>query len=102
MTVTELRARMPASEFDEWVAFFELEPRGDERLDLHVARMMHLFTAAHSGRKRRRLELDDFMVQWRWRAEADSDVDEARRLLAKFEEFEARIPKGLKHGRRNR
>lgn len=103
MTVQELHSRMPAAELTEWAAFFELEPRGDERLDMHVARLLHMYASVNAGR-RRRFTVDDFMPQWRWREEAATDVDEARRLLAKFEEFEARRGKGArrKRGRTNR
>jgi hypothetical protein len=37
MTRSEMMARMPASEFIEWVAFDRIEPFGDRRADIHSA-----------------------------------------------------------------
>ena|SRR5690606_23677190 len=37
MTVAELLDRMSSREFSEWMAFYEIEPFGDERADLRQA-----------------------------------------------------------------
>lgn len=37
MTVSELGQRMSSHEFTEWMAFYDLEPFGDQRADLRQA-----------------------------------------------------------------
>lgn len=86
MTVRELGERMQCDEFLEWWTLYVNEPWGDERLDTHVSTLL----AAQIGERARGYP------DWRWRRKAATNVDEARRLLAKFEAFE------VDHGKRRR
>jgi hypothetical protein len=84
MTVQELDARMLESEFLEWWAFYQREPWGDARLDIHFGHALACF--ANAPRKFR-----EFMVRWGWRTQAEIDeppeIAQARRIRERFQAF---------------
>jgi hypothetical protein len=83
MTVQELGVRLSYPEFQEWAVIYSREPWGDARLDLNIGHAIGAF-----ANKRRPLR--DFMLRWHWPepGQEDMDVTHARRLLAKFQQFE--------------
>lgn len=63
MTVEEMLDRMGASEFDDWMAYYTLEPWGEERADIRQALTTTAivnFAEAHSKRPKWR-KPEDFM-----------------------------------------
>ena len=61
MTVRELLARMDSLELSEWVAFYSLEPWGDERADLRQAITSATLANIHRGKGQRAYKPEDFM-----------------------------------------
>ena len=61
MTVREMLARMDAKEFGEWMAYYNLEPFGQERDDLHAANIAHWNYLTKAG-KDAKLTLRDFLI----------------------------------------
>lgn len=57
---------MGSQELTEWMAFFELEGFGDDRMDLRLARLMQLFASAHNDEKRNPngYKVSDFLYPW--------------------------------------
>jgi hypothetical protein len=111
MPVGELLARMPEREFLEWMAFYRIEPWGDERADLRAG-VIASTVANVSGTVRkgqRPYRPGDFALKFGGAPAAyeaaDDDPEAAidkRRTVAKAtrEMFEARIgPKGAGDGR---
>lgn len=60
MTVKELLDRIDSSELTEWIAFYDLEPFGDERADIRSA-IVASTTANVWGAK---TKLSDFIPRW--------------------------------------
>jgi hypothetical protein len=68
---------MPARLFLEWMAFSQLEPWDEERMDLRFADLMALYANAHKGKSSTRARPGDFMRQW--------DVDPKERASKRSE-----------------
>lgn len=52
MPVSELLARMPARELDEWQAYARIEPFGEEREDLRMGTIASTIANTAFGRKK--------------------------------------------------
>lgn len=63
MSVARAQREMSSSEFTEWRAFYELEPFGDWRADLRVARLTQITAEVNRDSKKRPepYEVRDFM-----------------------------------------
>lgn len=57
---------MSALEFSEWLAYYQLEPFGDERADLRMAILASLIANANRDKKKRKKAFDpkDFIPQF--------------------------------------
>ena len=76
MTVTELSARMPAKEFDQWKDYYVLEPFGQERDNWHMGRLASLYMQVH-GKKGTVSSVEDFM----YRTEAENKDRSTKAVL---------------------
>ena len=61
MTVAEMLARMTSQEISEWIAFYKVEPFGEERQDWRFALMTANLMAPHL-KKGARPKLSDFKL----------------------------------------
>lgn len=65
MTVGELLERVSSRELSEWMAYYALEPFGQERGDLQAGVVASVMANAWKGAKERRtFEPGDFMLQF--------------------------------------
>jgi len=66
MTVQELLARISARELSEWMAYFRLEPFGEERADVRSAIVAATVanTARDPKRRRRSFQASEFMPRF--------------------------------------
>ncbi len=56
-------ASMTALQFSEWIAYYSLEPFGEERADWRQAFTSCILANAHRGKNSKASELDDFMLK---------------------------------------
>jgi len=64
MTVEELLKRITSKELSEWQAFYNIEPFGEERMDLRFALMTANLLAPHV-KKGSRLNVKDFLLTFK-------------------------------------
>lgn len=51
----------PAS-FSEWMAFYAIDPWGDQRADMRIAKLQALYVNSHLPRGKEPVKLIDFML----------------------------------------
>lgn len=61
MPVGELQQRMSAREFAEWIAYYQLDPFGEERADLRVATLTALTANIYKKKGKPDFKPQDFM-----------------------------------------
>ena len=71
---------LSAREFDEWLAYFQVEPWGALASDVRVAMLSQLLTALHTDPKKSKVpELREFLPAWQrqiLRAQEQADREE--------------------------
>jgi len=74
MTVTELLRRISSRELSEWLAYYELEPFGEERADLRSAIVASTVanTARDPKKRARPFGVQEFMPQFQDRSEGQT------------------------------
>lgn len=55
---------MSSAEFTEWMAFYQLEPFGEERADLRSAIVATTVANAHRGKHQRPYRVEEFMPRF--------------------------------------
>ena len=75
MTVAEIEMRMGAGELVEWMAYYALEPFGQERDNIHSAMVASVTANANRDPKRRPFKPDDFMLKPRKRKSVSMEFD---------------------------
>lgn len=62
-TVEEIQERMTYEEFQHWLALMEIEPVGEQRMDLRFAMLAALIANVHrdSEKRSQAYKLDDFL-----------------------------------------
>ena len=55
---------MSSLEFSEWIAYYKIDPFGEDRADYRNAIMCTLFGNAHKKKGARSFRIDDFMPVW--------------------------------------
>ena len=63
-TVTELQERIDAKEFTKWVAYYKIEPFGQERADFNAA-VISSTIAASVGAKGKALKIETYMPDFK-------------------------------------
>jgi hypothetical protein len=100
MTVERLLEEMPADEFFEWCAFFQLEPWGYEMDNWRMGVVSA--TVANAAGRKKPLKPSDFMPKPPSRRKLS--VEEAQRALSTMRKKKAqnveRTDQGSDHGRR--
>lgn len=69
----ELLARISSRELAEWMAYYEIEPFGEERADVRAALVASTVANVHRGKKRRAYKLDDFMPRFERKTKQTAD-----------------------------
>ncbi len=92
MPVEEMLARISSRELSEWLAFMQVEPLGEEREDLRLARLCSLVAGAAGVQKKKGVpfETKDFIFDY-WETEeergeraAEEKRADATRMLEMF------------------
>lgn len=67
MTVAELLERISSSELSEWMAYYQVEPFGQERDNLHAGIIASVFANANRDRKKQKkpFTIKDFMLSFK-------------------------------------
>ena len=93
-TVEELIDVMTVEEFLRWMAFFSLEPFGDDRADWHNAMILAQNYNMNRGKGKRVLTPDKFLVQFRShkQKQAQSMEQMERALRAQYTAMTGRAP----------
>ena len=69
---------MTRDEFLTWAAFFNLEPRDEQRLDLHVARLMSLYVNMNRPTGKSQVNAQQFLPQFGYRPKRVMTPEEMR------------------------
>lgn len=88
MTVGDLLHRLSSRELTEWMAYYALEPFGEERGDMRAGIVASTLYNVHRGKNTRAATPEDFMPKY-GREEAEDQDDEVR------EQAEAQRAKGV-------
>jgi chemotaxis receptor (MCP) glutamine deamidase CheD len=62
MTVGELELRMSASELAEWVSFYQMEPFGVQRDNIHAGLIASTIANVHRKKNAKPLSFEHFML----------------------------------------
>ena len=91
MTVKEAQERIDSAEFAEWMALYSIDPFGEFRADIRIARLCCIVANALRGKSNKRFEIKDFVHI----VENPKEVDESA-LATKFMAFQRQLEqKGL-------
>ena len=84
MSVAEAQSRISSREFAEWMAFYRLEPFGEERADLRMAILAAVIANANRDPKQRKqpYEPKDFMPQFDQPQDTETEPWEQQLALA--------------------
>lgn len=63
MTIGEIETRMGAAELDDWLRYWQAEPWGATRDNLHAAMIASTLANLMGGRNSKRATIDDFMLR---------------------------------------
>jgi hypothetical protein len=58
-TVAELETTMSAAEYREWIAFYSIDPWGDQRADMRMARLAKTLLLPHTKSE---IDPNDFLL----------------------------------------
>jgi hypothetical protein len=65
---------MPAREFAEWRAYFNLEPFGQWRDNYHAAMIAHLIAQAFRDKRRPKPEFEDFLFKDQYTRDEETEA----------------------------
>lgn len=82
MTVAECQARMSASEYIEWQAYFATEFLGEERADMRTALLLYQQILIHKRKDATMPSIADLMPKW-WQPAA-AEPEQTMTLADKF------------------
>lgn len=81
--MAEAQARIDSAELTEWMAYFELEPFGEERSDFRNALLCSLIANVFRG-KGRRAKPKDFMPRFDEEPKPRQSLTDMRRVMEAF------------------
>jgi len=61
-TVAELNERIDSRELSEWIAYYNIEPFGQDRMELMLAQLTAVLANANRGKKGRPFRVGDFLI----------------------------------------
>jgi hypothetical protein len=64
MTVAQLLASISSRELIEWRLFFEMEPVGERRQDLHAAQIVGTLANIHRGKNQPPIKLSECLLNF--------------------------------------
>jgi len=70
--------RMPSSEFDDWVAYYDIDPFGTERDSIHTAQIVQVIASLFVKHPK---PLKDFILNFMNDA-TDVDIEQKLRMIA--------------------
>lgn len=79
-TIRELEARMDSREFSEWMAYYSIEPWGEDRADLRTGILASLTANINRKKNAKPYSPVDFMP-YRNRDKAAEEVEDLRSFL---------------------
>lgn len=74
---------MSSYEFSEWMAYYKIDPFGEDRADFRNAIMCVLFGNAHKKKGARRFRIADFMPKWEKVVQTAKDMQKTLFAFAK-------------------
>jgi hypothetical protein len=84
MTRAELRARLTASEFEDWRALYDVEPFGERRMDHRIALLARQFVGAMASRRAVLPPVDAFVLKYGRRSDAAGPPKTPEEVAEKF------------------
>jgi len=85
MTVRELLTRCDSRELTEWLAYYQIEPWGEERADLRAAINTTVLANVNRGKSQRAYKIEDFMPDF------DAAAGQAERPQQDWRDMRARF-----------
>ena len=58
----ELLGRLDSREFAEWMAFYRMDPWGEERADVRMAQLCAMYANVNKGKRGKQYKIEDFML----------------------------------------
>lgn len=83
MSVAECQAAISCAEFTDWLAYYQLEPFGEERADLRNAILCALIANLLRG-KGRRAKLKDFLPRFDEEPRRKQSLADMRAVMERF------------------
>ena len=84
MSVRRAMAEIDSAEYSEWMAYYRLDPRGEDRADLRAGIVASTVANAARGRKSRAFKPKDFMPDF---DKAETGATDWQSQKAKFKAF---------------
>ncbi len=84
MTFKELLERMDSRELSEWMAYYNLEPFGEERADIRQGITSCVMANSFSNKKHK---IDDFIPKFRQQRKEPKDWETMKAMLQGFTEL---------------
>jgi len=78
----EAKERCTAREFYEWVAYYRMNPWGEERADLRTGIVCALTANVHRGKNGKAYKPTDFLPKYNERRKVQSGIEMAARMKA--------------------
>ena len=82
-SVVEAQARISSQEYTEWLAYYQIDPWGEERSDLRNAMLAMLLANQYRSKGRRAFKIEDFIPKF-GRERKRQTAEEAKRVLMAF------------------
>lgn len=83
-TVRDLLARIDSEELSEWMAYYQIEPFGEQRADLRNAINSCVMANAWRGKNSRTFKLSDFIPDFLRKPKAQQTEKEMKALLVRI------------------
>jgi hypothetical protein len=96
MPVAQLQRQMSSSEFSEWMAYYSIEPFGEERADWRGALVPYML-ACFMRKKGRKPRFEEFMLSTQMDAEPKK-AESTKTMMAKLKGIASRFGKVMNNG----
>lgn len=63
--VDQMLTEIPARLFNEWLAYYRVEPFGEERADLRIAQLTAVTANAHRKKSAKPFKIQDFLLKFK-------------------------------------
>lgn len=79
-TVGELESTLSSNDLSEWMAYFRVEPFGEDRKDLRMGILASVIANSNRGKSQRPFKPSDFMPY----AQDDDEASKIKRLMERL------------------